>query len=280
MEIITSRHNPIIKEIRELKKRAARDKLGLAFVEGRRLVQEALGVSGVEIKTLCVSESFAGGAGLEEFEKAAASGKTRLIILPDDVYGTVSDTKQPQGILAVVRMHEYALRDLTMNRRSPGRLLILDRVSDPGNVGAMMRTAAAAGFSGVILSEGCADIYSPKVMRATMGAIFRIPFMRDADLASAFEELKSFDYKIYASHAATTDNDSQDCFKASLCDGNAALVIGSEALGIDPLLTGQCDGALSIPMPGGAESLNAGVAAGILMYEFVRRDLIRAGALE
>ena len=286
-ERITSRHNHFVKEIRDLKKRAARDELGLAFVEGRRLVQEAINATGpglgnrALIKTICVSESYAEDGGLGEYEIFARGGGIRFVVLADDVFESVSDTIQPQGVLAIIRMYDYKLSDLIERGNEAGtgagprRLLMLDRVSDPGNVGAMLRTAWAAGFTGAILSADCADIYGPKTMRAAMGAVFHLTFIRDADIMSAANELKNAGYSIYASVAPMGANEPKDCFEAGISAGDAAIIIGSEAFGVDPNLLRICDCALTIPMPGGAESLNAGVAAGILMYEFLRRSRAR-----
>ncbi|MCL2059900.1 MAG: RNA methyltransferase [Oscillospiraceae bacterium] len=295
MDIITSRHNATVKKIRELKKRAARDMLGLAFVEGKRLVNEALrgparagggtGCGGTAVRSLCVSEGFYRGDGFGAIKKIADEYGIELSILADRVFDAVSGTLQPQGLLAVIEMYAYTINDLTKNTGEPSRILMLDRVRDPGNAGAMLRTAEAAGFSGAVFSEGAVDIYEPKTMRATMGAVFRVPFLRGADLYETVKSLREAGYRIYASAATESDGDKKggagprgsavDCFGAELSGGDIALIIGGEAFGIDERLLDICDATLSIPMGGEAESLNAGVAAGILMYEFARRD--RAG---
>ena len=326
MEIIASRQNPTVKAIRELKKRAARDTLGLAFIEGERIVKEALaaaekrpsaktapgpggtdikieggcpaGKIGVYLQSLCVSESYARGAGFEVISRESAAKNIRLIILADRVFEAISDTMNPQGLLAVIEYFNHDLSDLYSRSRGPSRLLLLDRVSDPGNAGVMMRTAEAAAFSGVVMSEGCVDIYEPKTLRATMGAVFRIPFICRADLADTVGVLREKGFCIYASAAvsptaspapalsataasvapavsapaAGSGENFLDCFDSNLNGGDIALIIGSEAHGVSARLLTLCDAILSVPMSGGAESLNAGVAAGILMYEFMRRD--------
>ena len=329
----------IIKEIRALKKRASRDTLRLAFVEGRRLVGEVLAASGggagagasgigggtgavtsgvgggagavtsglgggaeagvsdiadgggrrFAVKFICVSESFTRDGAFPAIKNAAASRHIRLVMLPDHLFEAVSGTKSPQGLLAVFNMYDYSLSDLTAGTPGRNRLLILDRIADPGNAGAMLRTAAAAAFSGVILSEGCVDIYEPKTLRAAMGGIFRVPFIRDANLTAVIGDLKRAGFRIYAS-AAGVDGDTPaarkdrgdiiqyNCFYGNYGSVDSALVIGSEAFGVSDETYALCDGALSIPMPGGSESLNAGVAAGILMFEFVRRDIALIGS--
>jgi len=286
VETITSRNNAAVKEIRGLKKRAARDSLGLAFVEGRRLVDDALSAHGLgsparfPVRTICFSESFVKGAGAGDSRNAAliarasVYGDIRLIEMPDQTFASVSDTLNPQGVLAVVSLFSYTLNDI-MN--GGDRILILDRVADPGNVGVMLRTAEAADFSGVILSDGCADVYEPKVLRAAMGAAFRIPFVRDANLEEAVADIRLAGFRVYASAPASVDarTEAYDCFSGAYGDGDSALVVGSEAAGVDPGIIALCDGVISIPMPGGAESLNAGVAAGILMYELMRRQKMK-----
>lgn len=303
MDVITSRHNAKIKVIRELKKRAARDERRLAFIEGRRLVEEALNVPvahgryrSVAVKMLCASESYAGGAGFGEIEAAARKLDLDILIASDEVFAGISETQHPQGLLSVIEMLDYTEEEVLRggggmqgdggahgggsvqgNGGAHGgggtrsKLLVLDHVADPGNVGVMLRTAEAAAFTGVVLSSGCADIYEPKTLRATMGSVFRIPFIRGADLNAWVDKLCDRGFQILASAAAGAAETS-DCFRAHISEGDVALVIGSEASGVSGHILGQCDAVLSIPMPGGAESLNAGVAAGILMYEILRRE--------
>ena len=272
MEIITSRRNPGLKEIRELKKRAARETLGLTFIEGQRLVGEAFSASPqVGIKAVYVSESYARGGSFTRTEKAASERDIRLFMLPDGVFADISDTMNPQGLLAVIETRYRTLEELARRGARRRLVLILDRVSDPGNAGAMLRTAGAAAFTGAILSEGCVDAYSPKVLRASMGAVFRVPVMRGAGAGESAAGLKRMGFTVYASSAARGGRE-LDCFRAELGEGDAALIIGSEAAGIGEAALGLCDGVLTIPMDAGTESLNAGVAAGILMYEFYRRE--------
>ena len=318
MEIITSRHNQAVKKVRELKKRAARDMFGLAFVEGNRLVQEALashmdrsGVEGkadidgqgsanpnlkrVAIQGIYVSETYYRGGRFGEIESAARTGDIRIYALADNVFSTISDTEHPQGLLAVVDIVDYDLPELVCQGRGRNKILMIDRVADPGNAGAMIRTASAAAFSGVVLSKGCVDIYEPKTLRAAMGESLKIPIIRGADLQDTIRKLHDLGFHIYASGAfarqGAGDNadgvnakgavdytggvnaaGARDCFNCEISGGDVAIVIGSEANGIDPQVLAMCDGALAIPMPGGAESLNAGVAAGILIYELYRRE--------
>jgi len=274
MDIVTSRANPRVREILSLKKRAARDKFGLAFIEGPKVVGEALGA--VTIKTVCVSESFAQSGAFREIVLGAERHGVKLLYVTDALYAAMSDTMSPQGALAVIPYFDYSAGEVLFGGRKPGehgrrrRLLILDRVSDPGNVGVMIRTAEAAAFSGVVLSEECADIYAPKTLRATMGSFLRIPFLRGANLPGLLEELRLSGFSVYAT--GVLEDGAQNCFAADIGGGDIAIVIGSEAGGVDKRLAAQCDGVLYIPMPGGAESLNAGVAAGIIMYEIIRRD--------
>ena len=271
METITSRRNPAIMQIRELKKRAARDALGLAFVEGRRSVADAL-AAGADVRLVCVSERFAGSGWFARLAGPAGASGARVVKVPDQVYASVSDTAGPQGLLAVVGIKNTPARELAASKNGVRRLLVLDGVSDPGNAGTMLRTAEAAGFDGAILAAGCVDLYEPKTMRATMGAVFRLPAARGADLRESLAALRAAGFGIYASAAAgAAPGRGSDCFARALRPGSLALVVGGEARGVAPGILQECDGTLSIPMPGGAESLNAAVAAGILMYEIYRR---------
>lgn len=185
--------------------------------------------------------------------------ETKLELVSANVMQAISDTKNPQGILAVLEMKSLPL---------PGRLdfvLILDRLRDPGNLGAILRTAAAANVQAVFLTTGSVDAYSPKVLRAGMGAQFRLP-IQYKDWIEIKNQVKSASLKIYL---ATTGG-GISCYEAGF-QHPLALIIGGEADGASDLILQSADSRVMIPMPGGGDSLNAAVAAGILLFEVTRQ---------
>ena len=287
------------KLLRELKKPSIRKGLGLALIEGSRLVTDAL-ASGVEFVSLYFSKSFVSSDVFEGiFESFRITG-VKPVVLNDSLFNAVCDTKTPQGVLAVIKTVEYKLEDIMSPRqltdisalaqpiahsntstnasaskpnnsvRSPRQYVILDKISDPGNAGSIIRTAEAAGFTGLIMSEGCVDLYSPKTLRASMGSALRLPVVQNANLPDSITMLKESGVKIYA-----TSPTAVKCYFDFDLSTDMALVVGNEAFGVAPDVMAQCDEKIMIPMRGDAESLNAGVAAGILIYESVRQSLCR-----
>jgi TrmH family RNA methyltransferase len=182
-------------------------------------------------------------------------------LLSAALFDSLCDVRTPQGILAVMEKPPEAEGDLP----EKGFYLFCDRVSDPGNLGAMLRTAYAAGFSGALLGEGCADAYAPKTVRATMGALFHLTVLQ-----------KEYDFLLrqrrrgYKLIASALMDGAKNLFYAKF-GPRTILIVGSEAEGVSKGLLPYCDAVVKIPMPGGAESLNAAVAAGLLMYEVVRK---------
>ena len=183
--------------------------------------------------------------------------RCETVLLPAHVLAAVCDTKTPQGIAAVVRVHHTA--------RLGKRLVALDGVQDPGNVGTILRTADAAGFDGVLLSEQCADVFSPKVLRATMGSVFRMPMLHTAALQQELTRLAGEGYSILSSQL-----DGTPFYERQGVAEWFVLVIGNEGNGVSPAVQATATHRLRLPMRGGAESLNAAVAAGIMMYELTR----------
>ena len=247
MEHITSLKNPKVTAWKALKDRKGRRESGCFLVEGRKMVEEALS-SAFDVETVLVQE------GME-----LPDGLTMPVYeLPAHVLAAVCDTKTPQGIAAVVRMKEQSALGK--------HIVVLDGVQDPGNVGTIIRTADAAGFDGAILGPGCADLYGAKTLRATMGSVFRVPVLPTNDLPGTLEAMKREGYAV-----AATELGGQD-FYACCPRGKAILVIGSEGQGISRPVRDAATHHLALPMRGGAESLNAAVAAGIMIYEMAREQ--------
>ena len=182
-----------------------------------------------------------------------------VLLVTGAIMQAVSEQKTPQGVCCTVAIPEEP-------QQIGGRLIVaMDGVQDPGNVGTILRTADAAGFDGALLSGACADLYSAKTLRATMGSVFRVPAKRTDDLPAALEELKAQGYAIVATELGGAD------FYANCPHDKAVLVIGSEGNGVSQAVRGCATHHLALPMRGGAESLNAAVAAGIMIYEMARK---------
>ena len=242
MKNITSKDNPAIKRVKKLYKKAFRDECGLFLAEGERLVFDAV-KSGAEIETLFVTEKFS------NVNITAESVYT----VDEKIMSDISDTSSPQGILAVIKKRVYTPSDIS----EP--CVICDRVSDPGNLGTIIRTADAAGFGSVVLLPGCVDAFSPKVVRASMGSVFHIPvieceFSDITGMTVLCADLENSDY-IY-------DYD----FTAPF-----GVVIGNEANGVSGDVMSGCDARIKIPMPGKSESLNAAVSFAVIAFEALRQ---------
>ena len=249
--MISSASNPLIKEVRELvSSRKRRDGSGLFTAEGKKIFSEA---PRELVEKVIVSAGF-------EKENAGFLKNVKYETAADSLFARISDTKTPQGILTVFKKPVYAAEEIVSgNGRSS--VMILEDLQDPGNVGTIIRTAEGAGVKGVILGKGCADVFAPKVIRSTMGSVFRVPFAYSDDLEKTVEMLRKNGYLIYGSNlhgsVVYTDVDyAADC----------AVIIGNESRGMSKQLAHKCDRLIRIPMEGKLESLNAGVAASILMY--------------
>lgn len=246
MEHITSLKNPKVAAWKALKDRKGRRESGCFLVEGRKMVEEAL-ASAFDVETVLVQE------GME-----LPDGLTMPVYeLPAHVLAAVCDTKTPQGIAAVVRMKEQSALGK--------HIVVLDGVQDPGNVGTIIRTADAAGLDGVLLSNQCADVFSPKVLRATMGSIFRMNLRTTDDLPGELTKLREKGYSILSSQLdGTPFYERQDVAE------RFALIIGNEGNGVSEQVQQTATHRVRLPMRGGAESLNAAIAAAIMMYELMR----------
>lgn len=243
---ITSLENNQVKKITSLNRKKYRDEYKLFFVEGMKSVKEAINFNW-NIESIVYSP-----------EMVNYDLDIEGIKVSKEILCKISDTVTPQGIIAVCKIKDNEI-DILKGKK---RILFLDKVQDPGNVGTIIRTADAFSFDGIILSKECADPYSPKVVRSTMGSIFHIPIVRDVNV----EELKKLDMKIYSSSLEASQN-----IKDIELEENAILVIGNEGNGISDETKKLTDEFIKIEMPGNAESLNASIAAGILMYEFTKK---------
>jgi TrmH family RNA methyltransferase len=192
--------------------------------------------------------------------------KTGFTEVSDKVFKKMSDTVTPQGIISVVDRKTYELKDLIrLSSDMSLRVLILESVQDPGNLGTMIRTAEAAGFDFVLASEGTVDVYNPKVIRSTMGSVYRVPVIYTHGLKADIEELKGVGVKVYAAHLKGKHDYNKINFGK-----RTAIMIGNEGNGLSDEIAGAADEYIKIPMQGQVESLNAAVAAALLMFETFR----------
>ncbi len=247
-EYITSLKNPKITAWKALKDRKGRREQGCFLVEGRKMTEEAL-ASAFPVEALLIDADRLG-----EFDLPA---HIPAYTMPGHVLAAVCDTKTPQGVAAVVRMADVPLQGK--------RLVALDGVQDPGNVGTIIRTADAAGFDGVLLSTQCADVFSPKVLRATMGSVFRMGVRVTDDLPGMLANMAAAGAAVLSSQL-----DGTPFYQRENVGENFVLVIGSEGNGVTEEVKHVATHRVKLPTRGGAESLNAAVAAGIMMYELTR----------
>lgn len=245
MTIITSKANSVVKNAKKLHQKKYRKSAYL--IEGWHLFEEAV-QAGVTIEKVFALESYR--------DQLAAFPQT--IWVSEEILLDLADTQTPQGIVAVIQKEEVGLPDLHQ-----GKFLFLEDVQDPGNVGTMIRTADAAGFTGVIVSDKSADIYSLKTLRSMQGSHFHLPIYR-MPLATFVEEAKKSNLPILAT---TLSRESKDYRELSSLE-NFVLVMGNEGQGISSVMAESADQLVHIGMKGRAESLNVAVAAGILMFYF------------
>ncbi|MFP3156237.1 RNA methyltransferase [Lachnospiraceae bacterium ZAX-1] len=255
--MITSISNQQMKYIVQLQKKAKfRFEQGVFVVEGIKMCLEAPKEWVVD---MYVSDSFLG----REEHKAYLAGY-HYEIVAENIFLKISDTKTPQGILCIVKMPKYQIKDLLQGEKT--HLLLLERIQDPGNLGTMIRTGEGAGITGVIMNNTTVDLFHPKTIRSTMGSIYRTPFLVTDDLTQTAKELKHAGVSLYATHLL--GEVAYDCQNYRRPTG---FLIGNEGNGLSHETAKLADSSIHIPMEGQVESLNAAVAAALLMYEVHRQ---------
>ena len=252
--MITSTKNDQVKAVIELKKKArARNEQGLFVVEGVRMAAE---LPKDQVKSVYVSETFA----KDPANAAFLAEYPGYELVSDQVFAAMSDTQTPQGVLALVRQFSYGMDEILKSDR-PAHLMVLENLQDPGNLGTILRAGEGAGITGLTV-----DIYNPKVIRSTMGSVFRVPFFYTDDLEQTVLDLKARGIRVFAAHLAGKNNYEQEDYT-----GNTAFLIGNEGNGLTEKLSSMADTWVKIPMAGKVESLNAAIAASILMFETARQ---------
>ncbi|MBR2646270.1 MAG: RNA methyltransferase [Clostridia bacterium] len=247
MMILTSKNNPLVKETAALKEKKGRKEQGMFLVEGSKMVSECAR-SGYEIERVFVAEGYMGSTPCAE---------DKIVRVSDDVFRYLSDEKTPQGILCRAKIPALPLD------APKGRCLLLDGVADPGNVGAIIRTANAAGYDEVYLTKTCADPYAPKSVRASMSGVFftKLYFGERTEILTALGDTPIL--------AADMDGENVFSFHAPK---KFALVIGNEANGVSDEVFSHATHTVKIPMRETQESLNAAVSAGIIMYVLAKDE--------
>ena len=258
---LTGLQNPVVKAAAELKQKKYRTQNGLYLAEGLRTAEEAVAYKAVESLFYVATDDDRTMRLLED----AAMQNIKLVCVNENVMKKIADTETPQGIIAVCKMRQPKLENLLASGKM---LLVLDRVGDPGNIGTMLRTADAAGIGGLVLLKGCADIYAPKTVRSSMGSLFHIPVLSGVSEQEFVSAAKKAGYDLLVTCLDGADN----LYKADL-SGRIAFVMGNEAGGVSETLLEKADKRVYIPMAGRAESLNVAMAAGIVMFESLRRKV-------
>lgn len=260
---ITSRDNASIKRAKKLSSSPKeREKHGMFFIEGLRISLDAL-KSRVEIEELFYTERALNK--WKNLVEILVSGCKKSYLISDQIASFISDTQSPQGIFCVCRMLD---KPLDLDKIGNERFIIgLENIQDPSNMGTIIRTAEALAINTIILSKNCCDIYAPKVLRGSMGGIFRTSFVYVDSFKDAVCKLNSLGINTYAS---VVDKNAKLITDLSFENGNKMVIIGNEGNGISKETMDCCKERVTIPMPGKAESLNASIAASIIMWEMVR----------
>ncbi len=258
MREITSKNNQIYRLFQKLTVKKYRDRFGLYLIEGENLIEEAL-KNKIDVEHILVRSG-------EEQIIQPYMNLDKVFITDKKLFADIAQTKTSQGIVASVRKPELSLEDF-LKRKSSGNFVVLDRLQDPGNIGTIIRTADAAGYSLVIAMKGTGDVFSPKVARAAAGSLFRMPIVTADSPKELARLVKDTGKKLAASCL-----DGNTFYYEEDLKSNIALIVGNEGNGICDELISAADLKIKIPMCGNIESLNASVAAAIIMYEAVRKD--------
>jgi len=259
--VTTSESERLLTTIRDLGRRRGRERRGLALAEGVRLLEEAL-AAGVPVRGAAVSPALEGTPRGSALKIALADRGVRLVDVTPAVLATLADTEQPQGIVAVVAPPAWTLEHVPTPAGST--VLVLDAVQDPGNVGAVLRTALGLGAIGLVALKGTAELANPKVLRGSMGAAFRLPAApADPETFLAWAAARGVELLV-------ADADGDPLRRRHRGGTPLAVVLGNEGAGASPALLAAAHRRVAIPLAAGVESLNVAVAAGILLYEVTR----------
>lgn len=258
--VITSKDNETIKKIKKLKEKKYRDIDGKYIIEGTKLIKEAI-LEKSDIETIVVCDNCVKSGEIEQ-KTLYEIAKYNCVYVDEKVFNNITEVQNPQGILAVVKKNLKQEIDLNEDV-----IVVLDDIQDPGNLGTILRTIDSVGLSQVIISKKSGDIFNPKVVRSTMGAIFRINMIESENLIDTLKQLKKHKFKIVATSPQTEKTIYDIDYRKKV------IVIGNEANGISKEVLNIADEKVKIEMLGKTESLNAAVATGVVLYEYVRQKL-------
>ena len=259
--VITSKDNETIKKIKKLKDKKFRDQENCYLIEGIKLLKEAISEK-AKIKLIIICDDCSQNNDFES-ELKYEIAKYECIYVSEKIFSTLTSVVNPQGIMAIIEKEDKE-RKIDFNE---DLFLVLENIQDPGNMGTILRTADSLNFKQIIISKDSADIFNPKVVRSTMGAIFRINIIESDNLVKTIKELKKHKIKIATTYLHT-DKTIYDISYKKTC-----IIIGNEANGVSNELLELADEKIKIPMLGKTESLNAAVAAGVVLYEAMRDKL-------
>jgi TrmH family RNA methyltransferase len=259
--VITSKDNEFVKHVKKLKEKKYREEYGEFLVEGTKMIEEAISEEAI-IKHIVVCDDCKTQNTIPS-ELLYEIAKYDCIYVNEKVFNSMTDVINPQGILAIIEKPSNKETEIDFKENL---FLVLDNIQDPGNMGTILRTADSINLKQILVSKGTADQYNPKVVRSTMGAIFRVKIIECEDLPKTLKELKKHKIEIYVTDLKTDK---------SIYDvkyNKKAIVIGNEANGVSTEILNLADTKIKIPMSGKTESLNAAVATGVILYEAVRQS--------
>lgn len=259
--VITSKDNEQIKHIRKLKDKKFRDEYNEYVIEGTKLINEAI-QENADIKTIVVCDNCVKNEEIDS-KLMYEIAKYNCLYVEENVFNTITDVQKPQGILAVMGKTK---KEENIDY-SEDIIIVLDDIQDPGNLGTILRTVDSIGLKQIIVSKNSGDVYNPKVVRSTMGAILRVNVIESENLVDTLKTLKKHKYQIVATSLQTNESIYDIDYKKKV------IIIGNEANGVSKEVQEISDKKVKIPMLGKTESLNAAVATGVIAYEYVRQKL-------
>ena len=261
MQVISSKENELIKHIKKLKDKKERDLSNEYLIEGVKLIKEAIQEK-AKIKQIIVCDECEKLEAIPQ-ELTYEIAKYDCIYVTKKIYSYITEVKTPQGILAIIEKQSNE-NDIDYNQDI---IIALDGIQDPGNLGTILRTVDSVGLTQILVSKDTADCYNPKVVRSTMGAIFRVKVIECENLEDTLKEIKKHKFSIITTSLQTQNSIYDIKYKKDV------IVIGNEANGVSENIQKLADKKLKIPMLGKTESLNASVATGIILYEYVRQNI-------
>lgn len=262
MQVIASKDNEFVKEVKKLKEKKFRDANNQFVVEGIKMVSEAI-TENANISSIVICEDCANNGTIDK-KLLYEIAKYKCVYVTEKVFETLSDVTNPQGILAIInRNPENNKVDYNADF-----IVVLDGIQDPGNLGTILRTVDSANLGQIVVSKETADSFNPKVVRSTMGGIYRVNVVRVENIVNELKEMQKNGFEIVVTSLNTNDS------IYNIDYNKKVVVIGNEANGVSKEVLELADKKVKIPMLGKTESLNAGVAAGIMIYEYVRGKVI------